>query len=244
MVAKKNKAKKRATKVRKARKARKARSSVRRTRAPARYEIRALEGRAARGREWDVAQPEAQAPALPEVNEPRPYTSRYPIPNEVFASLKAEAPKAKLPKSTAERTKDSAKKKDELSARPMAVTPMEPGAEPVAAPTASINFAGIATTGWIPPDCTMAVGPLHVLLSVNSSLAIYNKTGGAAVLQRTLTQWFSNVVQGMTIFDPKAVYDQHAGRWVVLAVAVQNNPSKSLHLLSISSSSNPLGPWR
>ena len=48
----------------------------------------------------------------------------------------------------------------------------------------------------------MAAGPQHVLLSVNSSVAIYNKAGGAAVLQRTLTQWFSNVVQGMTIFDP------------------------------------------
>jgi hypothetical protein len=75
-------------------------------------------------------------------------------------------------------------------------------------------------------------------------MAIYNKTGGPPVLQRTLTQWFSNVVQGITIFDPKALYDQHSGRWVLLAVAVQNSPQKSLHLLSISNSSNPLGPWR
>ena len=77
-----------------------------------------------------------------------------------------------------------------------------------------------------------------------SSMAVYNKAGGAAVLQCSLTQWFSNVVQGMTIFDPKALYDQHAGRWVLLAVAVQNNPKNSLHLLSVSSTANPLGPWR
>src|SRR5206468_8481922 len=108
----------------------------------------------------------------------------------------------------------------------------------------STNFVGIAATGWIPADCTMAVGPQHVLLSVNSSMAIYSKTGGPAVFQRTLTQWFSNVVQGMTIFDPKALYDQHAGRWVLLAVAVQNAPKRSLYLLSISNTSNPLGPWR
>jgi hypothetical protein len=50
----------------------------------------------------------------------------------------------------------------------------------------------------------MAVGPEHALLSVNSSVAIYGKTGGNALLQRTLSVWFSNVVQGITIFDPKA----------------------------------------
>ncbi|MEO5734035.1 MAG: hypothetical protein ABIQ87_10125, partial [Rubrivivax sp.] len=60
----------------------------------------------------------------------------------------------------------------------------------------------------------------------------------------TLTQWFANVVSGMTIFDPKALYDQHAGRWVLLAVAVSNSPKASLHLLSVSTTSDPTGPWR
>lgn len=91
----------------------------------------------------------------------------------------------------------------------------------------------------------MAVGPQHLLASVNSSVAFYSKAGGAALMLKTLTQWFANVVQGLTIFDPKALYDQHAGRWVLLAVAVKNAaPKKSLYLLSISNTSNPLGPWR
>jgi len=90
----------------------------------------------------------------------------------------------------------------------------------------------------------MAVGPNHVLLSINSSVAVYDKAGSVALPPRTLTQWFSNVVQGMTIFDPKALYDQHEGRWVLLAVAVENASKRSLHLLSISNSSNPVGPWR
>ena len=51
-------------------------------------------------------------------------------------------------------------------------------------------------------------------------------------------------IQGMTIFDPKVLYDQHAGRWVLLAVAVKRNPRSSLFLLSISNSADPLGPWR
>jgi hypothetical protein len=177
------------------------------------------------------------------VKEPRPYTSRYPISNDAFESLKRGAPKARLAKPTAEPVKDTRGKKVEMSGAIAAAAP-EFGLPPSQAPTSSSNFAGIAATGWIPPDCTMAVGPLHVLLSVNSSVAIHNKAGGAVVLQRTLTQWFSNVAQGMTIFDPKAVYDQHANRWVLLAVAFQNNPNKSVHLLSVSNSADPLGPWR
>jgi hypothetical protein len=127
---------------------------------------------------------------IPEVREPRPYTNRYPISNEKFVALKKAAPKAKLPKSTAEIVKDTRKKTGELSARTLARVAVEMGLAPVSAPTGSINFAGIATTDWIPPDCTMAVGPQHVLLAVNSSIAIYNKVDGTSLLQRTLTQWF------------------------------------------------------
>lgn len=209
------------------------------------YRARASKGRHARGYEWHPAQPEAMALAtVQEINEPRPYTSRYPIPDKEFAALKDAAPKAKLAKPTAERVRDSAKKKEEISARAMAPVASAPGLAPTAAPTASTNFAGIAATGWRPPDCTMAAGPEHVLVSVNSSLAIYRKAGGPALMQRTLTQWFSNVVQGMTVFDPKALFDQHAGRWVLLAVGVQNALKRSVFLLSVSASADPMGPWR
>ena len=203
----------------------------------------AMSGRAPRGQEWNPGQPESEVPSVREVNVPRPYTSRYPISNEAFEKLKKAAPKAKLPKVTAELARDKGKK-SELGALTEAPAALTPGSEPVEAPMGSANFAGITATGWLPPDCTMAVGPQHVLASVNSSLALYSKAGGAALMQKTLTQWFSNVVQGMTIFDPKALYDQHAGRWVLLAVAVQNTPQKALYLLSVSNTSNPLGPWR
>lgn len=185
--------------------------------------------------------PSEAAPSVPELMEPRPKTtSRYPISNEAFEALKAAAPKAKLPAATAVRSKDATRRK---AAPPEAMAAMGPGLEPAEAPVGSSNFAGISATGWLPPDCTLAVGPSHVLASVNSSIAVYTKAG-ASLLQRTLTQWFANVVTGMTIFDPKALYDQHAGRWVLLAVAVSNSPKASLHLLSISTTSNPTGPWR
>src|SRR5438034_7235837 len=89
--------------------------------------LKALEGKAPRGKEWDPSSPEAAAPDAREVNEPRPYTSRYPIPDEKFQALKEAAPKAKLPKKDAEISKDKAKKTEITAA---AVAP-ELGTEPV-----------------------------------------------------------------------------------------------------------------
>lgn len=206
------------------------------------YKVKASRGRAAAGETYKPDSPKKRArSALPEMMEPRPKTTtRYPISNEEFERLKAKAKTARLAKVQATAAKDATPKR-RVGAKSLA--PQAQGAEPVAAPAPSSNFAGITATGWLPPDCTMAVGPSHVLASVNSSVAIYSKTG-TSQLQRTLTQWFANVATGLTIFDPKALYDQHAGRWVLMAVAINNTSKVSVHLLSVSATSNPLGSWR
>jgi hypothetical protein len=206
--------------------------------------VKALKGRAQAGRSMTPpAGPRATAPTqIPEMHESRPYKSRYPIPDEEFRRLKTRAATRAVPKGKVTASADTPKKRE---ARGFAVpAAIDAAVAPAAAPTPGGNFAGIPATGWIPPDCTMAIGPNHVLLVVNSSVAIHNKAGGAAVLQRTLTQWFANVVQGLTIFDPKALYDQHDGRWVLLAVAFKTNPNQSVFLLSVSATSDPLGQWR
>jgi hypothetical protein len=82
------------------------------------------------------------------------------------------------------------------------------------------NFPGISFNGWFPYDATLAAGPEHVMAAVNARVAFYTKGTGTAVLQRTLVQWFSGVVQNAKIFDPKVLYDQFAGRWVLLAVGL------------------------
>jgi hypothetical protein len=205
---------------------------------------KALKGKAAKGARVDArAKVAARRAAAPELDERRPRTTRYPIDVKAFVTLKQRARKGRVgSKATSTLTKDSG-----LHDRPgkAAKAPrVLAGAPPAAAPAAVTNFAGIAATGWLPPDCTSAVGPSHVVASVNSSIAVYRKTGGAALLQRTLTVWFANVASNMTIFDPKLLYDQYEGRWVLVAMAVRENPNRSLFLLSVSASSNPLGLWR
>lgn len=70
----------------------------------------------------------------------------------------------------------------------------------------SASFQGITDTGWWPPDPVIAAGQNHVIMVVNSSIAIYTKTGNP-LTQSTLLNWFSNVNPPDTIFDPKVLYD-------------------------------------
>src|SRR5262249_19768542 len=96
-----------------AKKARKTKSTTSRKRAAAGYRSQAAGDGRPGGRKWAPPQREAKMAALPETNEPRPYTSRYPIPNEEFHALKLAAPKAKLAKFTAERSRDTPRKDEE-----------------------------------------------------------------------------------------------------------------------------------
>jgi hypothetical protein len=206
--------------------------------------IKAKGGKSGKGKEFEPTHESfmAMSATMGEVKEPRPYTSRYPIPDKQFQKLKDAASKTNISKKGATLAKDKGKK-TEMAGAP--ITEFAPAGGPVAdAPTGATNFAGFPATGWFPPDCTMATGPQHVMVSVNSSVAVYSKAGGNPLLLRTLTVWFSNVIQGATIFDPKLLFDQHTGRWVLLAVAVAQNPNRSAYLLSVSATTNPLGAWR
>lgn len=178
----------------------------------------------------------AAMPAL-QPKQPRPARTRFPISLREYAALKAAALTRKVKVPAKAVVADKGKKRPVLATAALA-------APPAAAPVALGNFAGISATGSVPPDCAMAAGPNHVLVAVNSTAAVYTKSG-VKKFQRTLTQWFSNVMTNVFIFDPKVLYDQFAARWVLLAMALPLAPSQtgSWFLLSISKSSDPLGAW-
>jgi hypothetical protein len=203
-----------------------------------------------RAKAFEPSQVLSAAPTSDDVealNRPRPAKTRYPIDMKRFETLEAAAVKRKVPaKRTSEIVRDTDSKTEHASTPGMAAPARATVALSSAqSPLALGNFQGIADTGWFPPDCTAAVGPGHVLLAVNSSVAVYTKAGVLAQRPRTLSVWFGNVIGGAKIFDPRVVYDQHTDRWVLLAVALPSNPSaqESYFLLSISQSADPLGNW-
>jgi hypothetical protein len=210
--------------------------------------LRALSGKGRRAKVIDFSGPApAAVRAIAETYLPKPRTTRYPIPMADFERHKQAAKTKKaLDRRELRVVRDKRGARKELASAPAgagvaAALPSAPG--PAGGLTLLTNFSGIPATGWLPPDCTMSAGPEHVMVSANSSLAVYPKAGGAPLLQQTLSAWFANVTQGTTIFDPKLLYDQQAARWVVLAVALSAT-NESLFLISASATSSPLGAWR
>src|SRR4030095_5307247 len=73
---------------------------------------KAKSGKSKKGTEFEPANDSllALAANLVEVNEPRPYKRRYPIPDKEFQELKAAAYKKKIAKKGATMSKDKGKK--------------------------------------------------------------------------------------------------------------------------------------
>jgi hypothetical protein len=110
------------------------------------------------------------------------------------------------------------------------------------APSQTADFRGIGYTGWIPPDPVLAVGPNHIVAMVNSSWAVFDKDGNN-LAQIALDDWWEDVFPPGSPFDPVCIYDMHAGRWVLLAVAANFNTRESSYLLSVSDDADPFGDW-
>jgi hypothetical protein len=192
---------------------------------------------------------------LPIPSKPVWPESRYPVPKDDYAKMVIEAAKPVAPSheafgpgsvspqedsgvdSTEPEDDDRDYPEDDLMATP---------AMPSGAPSTLANFEGIPDTGWFPADCTMAVGPNHVLLSVNSNIVLYNKSGGLVRNWGSLANFFAPVMPKDTsfIFDPVIAYDHYSARWIVCAVVRRDSPSKgSWIMLGVSAGSSPTGSY-
>lgn len=117
----------------------------------------------------------------------------------------------------------------------------------------AINFdQNTANTGFfqIPPDPMGAAGPNHVVNVVNSSIQWFSKAGGPPQNHQSLRAFFANVPTTGT-FDPKVIYDHHAGRFVVVTLErvfasppAANSPgNQSRIFVAVSDDSDPNGTW-
>jgi hypothetical protein len=105
--------------------------------------------------------------------------------------------------------------------------------------TLSGGFNGTNNTGWYPPDSNVAVGPNHVVETVNEQMAIYNKSTGAFISSQSLTSLFSGLDTNGGDFDPSILYDDSAGRFVIEAAVKDTTANKAYIDFAISNSSDP-----
>ena len=182
--------------------------------------------------------------------------SRYPVPQKEFNALKADAETSErgalgvgnastdtsaitINNEPADTSVEGAASEDGL---PLASI----GAPLPNAPLAPLSFNGINATGWVPPDCTMAVGLNHVLISVNTGMACYTKTGAPVFNIPNLATFLGSAVPANAkIFDPKLIYDHFANRYVLIITAVRKspNPIGSWIIVAASNTNNPTGVW-
>ena len=107
------------------------------------------------------------------------------------------------------------------------------------------NFPGIDATPWSPPDPTLAVGPNHIVETVNMDIAWYGKDGTLQFRSRLDNSgspgFFEGVGGGAFTFDPKCFYDHESGRFFVLALEQYSSGQQSYITFAVSDDSDPNG---
>jgi len=115
---------------------------------------------------------------------------------------------------------------------------------PQVSATLGISFDGIGQTGWIPPDNNLAVGPHHIVNIVNTSVAIYSKTGTLLSGPTNLPTLFAPIGGLCTqyVVDPVVLYDRPADRWVVSGIGL-DYVSKYGECIAVSTTNDPTGSY-
>ena len=135
--------------------------------------------------------------------------------------------------------------------RPAPAGAFGPAAPGLDATFAGVNFdSNITPNGgfvFIPPDPSGAAGPAHVVSVVNCLIEWRLKTGAAGTIQ-SLQGFFASLSAVNKLFDPKVIFDQYAGRFVVVALERQDTANGDLVnssriLVAVSKTSDPTAGW-
>lgn len=106
------------------------------------------------------------------------------------------------------------------------------------------KFQGYTATNAIPPDPSMAVGPNHIIATVNgfpSFFRIFDKQGNV-IKTINVAAWFAPVSPDES-GDGQVLYDHFAGRWVINFMQVNTTNQTGANLVAYSDDDDPIGTW-
>lgn len=101
---------------------------------------------------------------------------------------------------------------------------------------------GIGFTIGSPPDPDLAAGPNHVIVSVNTSFAIFAKDG-TKLVEQTFDSFFASVKKDPFLSDPIVFYDRAADRWLMSIDCIGFNSKVNQQLIGVSKTGDPMGAW-
>jgi hypothetical protein len=111
-------------------------------------------------------------------------------------------------------------------------------------PSPATNFLAAPDTGFIPPDTMGAVGPNHLMVTLNGTVRIQNRNG-SVISSITLDQFWASLgpfSSTFPTFDPKIFYDSFADRWIFNTPADGELAASSV-LIGVSQTSDPTRKW-
>ena len=104
-----------------------------------------------------------------------------------------------------------------------------------------VNFDG-QTSPYYPPDCNGTAGPNHYMQTINTTYAIYSKTGTLLAGPTAMNLLFSGTTgSNYNDGDPLVLYDEQADRW--LAVEFSISGANNYMLVAVSTTNDPTGTW-
>jgi len=104
------------------------------------------------------------------------------------------------------------------------------------------NFPGLGDNNTsIPPDVGGAVGPNHLMITLNTQVRVQDKSG-VTISTVGLDAFFSPLGGSPNMFDPKVLFDPFEERWIITAVADSESASSSL-MIGVTANNDPTGTW-
>jgi len=137
--------------------------------------------------------------------------------------------------------------------RSLAVDPVVQGTQSTAAmPATSNNFPGLGngfpgfSVTSAPSDVNLAVGPNDVVQVVNTSYAVFSKSGTVILGPASFASLFTGFSDCTRTYysDPIALYDRQANRWVLSILGFDSTSSGPYyHCIAVSTSGDPTGGY-
>jgi hypothetical protein len=105
-------------------------------------------------------------------------------------------------------------------------------------------FNGIGANGFAPPDTNIAVGPNHIVETVNVRFAVYDKNGALLVGPLSLSSIWSALGPPCSTSnggDPVVQYDKVADRWLITQLGSTSGPFSEC--IAVSQTGDPAGAY-
>jgi len=106
------------------------------------------------------------------------------------------------------------------------------------------NFNGIGASGSVPPDTYGEASLDYFFQVVNTSYAIFNKTGGIIFGPYATSYVWLGMPNNSNSGDAVVLYDEAADRWLFTQFSLPNYPSGPFYqMIAVSQTSDPTGSW-